>query len=70
MEFTGGADGYFPVIEVEVEGVAAVAAVVGEVVQVVAGDGDALLVGGGAESGEGTGDVFEGGDGLVRGRLG
>ena len=63
MEFAGGADGDVAVVEREVEGMAAVAAVLGEEVQVVAGDGDALLVGGGAESGEGAGDVFEFGDG-------
>lgn len=53
MEFAGGADGGFAVVEGEVEGMAAVAAVFGEEVQVVAGDGDALLIGGSAESGEG-----------------
>ena len=44
-------------------------AVFGKEMQVVPGDGDALLIGGGAESGEGAGNVFEVCDELVRGRL-
>jgi hypothetical protein len=76
MEFADGADGDLAVVEDVVEGVAAAAVVVSaaavvvsEVVQMVAGDGYALVVGG-AESGEGAGHVFEVGDWLVRGGLG